>query len=107
MDTNIKQCFICEETFDSLIGVDNDVICDDCKEFLCSKISKKYKNELLKSYLSIKITSKIDEPYYFGSANFFINKSFFIPIIINKANKITIQFSNTEKERDKIIESII
>lgn len=105
--TNVKTCFLCDAEFDNLIGVDNEVICDDCKEFLCSKISKKYKDELHKAFTGLKITSKYDFPYYFGSVNFFMNKPFFIPVIINKADKVTIQFSNIEKERDKIIESII
>lgn len=107
MDTNTKQCFICEETFDSSIGIDTDYLCDDCKEIVCEAISNKYSKELFKSYIGIKITSKTDEPYYFGSANFFMNKPFFIPVIINKADKVTIQFTNTEEDRNNIIEKIL
>lgn len=107
MDTNVKTCFLCEAEFDNLIGVDTETVCDDCIELLCSKISNKYKDELHKAFTGLKITSKSDFPYYFGSVNFFMNKPFFIPVIINKADKVTIQFSNTEEDRNNIIEKIL
>jgi hypothetical protein len=107
MDTNVKTCFLCEKEFDNLIGVDTEPVCDDCIELLCRKISNRYKDELYKALTGLKITSKVDFTYFFGSVNFFMNKPFFIPVIIYKADKVTIQFTNKEEDRNDIIEKIL
>jgi len=103
MDTIKKQCIMCDEDFEDVYSENN--LCDECIEKICEKISKKYKYELVKAFLSFKKTSSWkDMPYIFGSANFFINQPFFIPVIICGES---IQFHNSEDERNKIIEKVL
>lgn len=104
MDTIKKQCMICDKEYDGIYS-DCDYMCDECIEKVCDKISKKYSKELVKTFSGFKKTSsEKDMPYIFGSANFFINKPFFIPVIVCGDS---IQFHNSEEDRNKIIEQTL
>lgn len=103
MDTIKKQCLFCDEEYEGVYDEHN--ICDNCIDKICTKISKKYSSDLIKAFSSFKKTSSWkDMPYVFGSMNFYINQPFFIPVILCGDS---IQFHNSEEEREQIIENVI